>query len=218
MDIGSPRRSRRLILLLTTVLLGGGSPCMVVNSIRTASGAASINVIRAPAYAQSCNPAVVNYILRDEKGKVLTETEVKTVYEQLPKAIGDASLDVGQVSFADDRKTFYWPESVDWPKGNKQPALEFANAGTCTMHLTEVTLTYHGKRMRLVFDLDIGRTQPDRRPVIDSLPFQEGSFALDLNGWSRDLNKQIPATRWQKIKTKPPRRIWWSQWMKSREI
>ena len=206
-DVGSPLRWRRLILLLTTVLLGGGGLCIVVNSIRTASGAASINVTRTPAYAQSCNPAVVDYILRDEKGKVLTETELKTVYEQLPKAIGDASLNVGQVSFAADGKTFYWPEFVDWPRGIKQPALEFANAATCTMHLTEVTLTYHGKRMRLIFDLDIGRAQPDRRPVIDSLPFQEGSFALDLNGWSRDLNKQIPANRWHKIKTKPPRRI-----------
>ena len=79
MNVGSPLRSRRLVLLLTTVLLGGGSLCMVVNSIRAASGAASISGTRTPAYAQSCNPAVVDYILRDEKGKVLTETEVKTV-------------------------------------------------------------------------------------------------------------------------------------------
>lgn len=85
-DVGSSLRSRKLILLLTTLLLGGGSPCVVVNSIKTASGAASINATRNPAYAQHCNPAVVNYILRDENGKVLTETEIKAVYEQLPKA------------------------------------------------------------------------------------------------------------------------------------
>ena len=203
MDVGSPRRFRRLVLLLTSVLLGGGSLCVVVNSIRTASGAASISVTRTPAYAQSCNPAVVDYILRDEKGKVLTETEVKTVYERLPKAIGDASLDVGQVSFAADGETFYWPESADWPRGNKQPALEFANAATCTMHLTEVTLIYQGKSMRLIFDLDIGRSQPDRRPVIDSLPFQEGDFRLELNGWSGGRDKLIPSTRWKRIKSTP---------------
>ena len=202
-DVGSPLRWRKLILLLTTVLLGGGSPCMVVNSIKTASGAAPISGTRSPAYAQSCNPAVVNYILRDEKGKVLTETEIKTVYEQLPKAIGDAHLDSGQVSFAEDERTFYWPESVDWQKGRKQPALEFANAATCTMHLTEVTLTYHGKRMRLIFDINIDRSQPDRRLVVDSLPFQEGTFRLDLNGWLGRQDKKIPGQRWKKVKTHP---------------
>jgi len=142
---GAPLRSRRLILLLTTVLLGGGSPCMVVNSIKTASGAVSISALRNPTHAQYCNPAVVNYILRDEKGKVLTETEIKTVYEQLPKVIGDAHLYSGQVSFAEDESSFYRPESADWQKGRKQRALEFANSDTCTMHLTEVTLTYHKK-------------------------------------------------------------------------
>jgi len=201
MDVGSTLRSRRLILLLTTVLLGG----MVVNSIRAASGAASISVTLNPAYAQSCNPAVVNYIVRDEKGKVLTGTEMKTISEQLPKTIGDATLNAGQVSFADDGETFYWPESADWPRGNKQPALEFANAATCTMHLTEVTLTYQGKRMRLIFDLDIGRSQPDRRPVIDSLPFQEGDFRLELNGWPGGRDKLIPSTRW---KRRGPRAGW----------
>ena len=200
MDVGSQRRgSRRLILLLTTLLLGGGSPCMVV-SINTASGAASISATSNPAYAQYCNPAVVNYILRDEKGKVLTETELKTVYEQLPKAIGDAHLYSGQVSFAEDERTFYWPESADWQKGRKQPALEFVNSETCTMHLTEVTLTYHNKEMRLIFNINIARDRPDRRPVIDSPSFQEGTFELDLGGWPGARDQMIPAERWKKVK------------------
>ena len=202
MDVGSPLRSRRLILLLTTVLLGGGSPCMVVSSIKTASGA-SISATCNPAYAQYCNPAVVNYILRDELGKVLTETEIKTVYEQLPKAIGDAHLYSGQVSFAEDERTFYWPESVDWQKGRKQPSLEFVNSEMCTMHLTEVMLIYHGKKMRLIFDINIAKSQPDRRLVVDSLPFQEGTFALDLNGWLGRRDEMITAERWKKVKTPP---------------
>ena len=160
MYVGSTLRSRRLILLLTTVLLGGGSPCVVVNSIKTASGAASTSASRNPAYAQSCNPAVVNYILRDENGKVLTETEIKTVYEQLPKAIGEARLYSGQVSFAEDERTFYWPESVDWQKGRKLPSLEFANSETCTMQLAELALIYHRKKMRLVFDINIAKPNP----------------------------------------------------------
>jgi hypothetical protein len=201
MYVGTPLRSRRLILLLTTVLLGGGSPCVVVNSVKTASGAATTSATRNPAYAQSCNPAVVNYILRDENGKVLTETEIKTVYEQLPKAIGDARLYSGQVSFAEDERTFYWPESVDWQKGRKQASLEFANSETCTMQLAEVALIYHGKKMRLAFDINIAKSQSDRRLVVDSLPFQEGTFGLDLTGWVGARNQIIPSERWKKVKT-----------------
>jgi hypothetical protein len=183
------------------VLLGGGSPCVVVNSIKTASGAPSTSVTRNPAHAQYCNPAVVNYILRDENGKVLTDTETKTVYEQLPKAIGDARLYLGQVSFAEDERTFYWPESVDWQKGRKQPSLEFVNSETCTMQLTEVALVYHGKKMRLVFDIIIARSQSDRRLVVDSLPFQEGTFALDLGGRPVARDQIIPSERWKRLKT-----------------
>jgi hypothetical protein len=201
MDVGSSLRSRRLILLLTTVLLGSGSPCVVVSSIKTASGAPSTSVTRNPVYAQYCNPAVVNYILRDENGKVLTETEIKTVYEQLPKAIGDARLYPGQVSFSEDERTFYLPESVDWQKGRKQPSLEFVNAETCTMQLTEVTLIYHGKTMRLIFDINIARSQSDRRLVVDSLPFQEGTFGLDQTSWSGRRDQIVPSERWKRIKT-----------------
>jgi len=200
-DVGSSLRSRRLILLLTTVLLGGGSPCMVVTSIKTASGAPSTTATCNPADAQYCSPAVVNYILRDENGKVLTETEIKTVYEQLPKAIGDARLYAGQVSFAEDERTFYWPESVDWQKGRKQPSLEFVNSETCTMQLTEVTLIYHGKKMRLIFDINIAKSRPDHRLVVDSLPFQVGTFGLDLGGRPIARDQIIPSERWKRIKT-----------------
>jgi len=154
-------------------------------------------------HIQSCNPAVVDYLVRDEAGRVLSETELKSVYERLPKTIGDAHVAAGQVSFADDEKTFYWPESVDWPKGTKQPALEFANSATCTMHLSEVTLLYHDRKMRLIFNLDIARDQTDRRPVIDSLPFQEGTFALNLTGWSGDPHQLIPSERWMRVESKP---------------
>ena len=156
----------------------------------------------ANSHTQSCNPAAVNYIVRDEAGKVLSEAELKSVYEQLPKTIGDARTSVEEVSFAGDGKSFYWPESSDWEKGRKVPALGFANAETCTMSLTEVMLTYHNKRMRLIFNIDIAKTQPDRRPVVDSLPFQEGAFKLDLTGWSRQRDEMIPATRWKKVRDK----------------
>jgi hypothetical protein len=151
-------------------------------------------------HAQSCNPASVNYMIRDEQGRVLSDTELKTLEEQLPKAIGDANLYVTEVSLADDQKSYYWPESVDFDKGKKQPALGFANAGTCTMHLTEVTLKYHNLKMHLIFNIDIDRTQPDRRMVIDSLPFQEGTFSLDMSGRGSDNHTIVPAQWWKKLK------------------
>lgn len=150
--------------------------------------------------AQSCNPAVVSYIVRDEQGKVLDEVALKSVRDQLPTRIGEARVDAGEISFADDGRTFYWPESVDWPKGEKVAGLEFANAETCALHLTEATLTYHNKKMRLIFDVGITMAQPDRRPVIDSLPFQEGTFALDLSGWPHDRDQVIPPERWKRVK------------------
>lgn len=152
------------------------------------------------AKAQSCNPAVVNYIVRDEQGTVIGGEELKALHQQLPKTIGNADTFVGEVSFAADQVTFYAPESVDFDKGNKVPALVFANAKTCTLDFPTVELTYHGKKMRLVFNVTIERQQPDRRPVIDSLPFQEGTFVLDLTSWSRDEHKMIPATLWKKSK------------------
>jgi len=155
--------------------------------------------------AQSCNPAVVDYIVRDEKGKILTETELRVVSAQLPKTIGDANTDVAEVSFAADRQTYYRPESVAYATGKKVPSLEFANAATCTMHLGQVDLSYHGKPMHLIFNLDIARAQPDRRPVIDSLPFQKGTFHLDLAGWPHSEDKLIPARRWKRTTAGRPR-------------
>lgn len=43
-----------------------------------------------PAQAQSCNPAVVHYIVRDEKGVVVKGEELKSVHQQLPETIGNA--------------------------------------------------------------------------------------------------------------------------------
>jgi hypothetical protein len=92
-----------------------------------------ICVPRSSARAQYCNPATVSLIVRDERGKALTEAELKSVSEQLPKSIGDARTFVGETSFAADGKTFYWPESVDWAHGQKVPSLQFSNSSTCTM-------------------------------------------------------------------------------------
>ena len=152
------------------------------------------------ANAQSCNPASVYYLVRDEKGHLLTSEQVKVLVEQLPKKIGDATVGDSEVSFKPDKVTYYWPEDADWDKGSKVPALLLANAGECTMKLSEVTLTHNGKKMILVFNISIDRTQNDRRQVVDSLNFQEGTFNLDLTKWDRSPEKLIPATNWKRAR------------------
>jgi len=52
-------------------------------------------------------------------------------------------------------------------------------------------------KMTLIFEISIERYQSDRRPVIDSLPFQNGTFFLDLSEWPHSRDKMIPATRWK---------------------
>ena len=154
----------------------------------------------ASVHAQSCNPASVYYIVRDEKGTVLSKEDLQAMVEQLPKKIGDATVWSTEVSFKPDKQTFYWPESVDFDKGTKVPALGLSNAATCTLHLTEVELKYKGRTMRMIFNIDITRYQKDRRQAIDSLKFQNGVFQLDLTKWTHDEEKLIPATYWNPVK------------------
>ena len=66
--------------------------------------------------------------------------------------------------------------------------------------LTEVELVAtRGVAEGLIFNIDVARQQVDRRPVIDSLPFKEGSFTLVLKDWTRERDKLIPAARWKKV-------------------
>jgi hypothetical protein len=52
----------------------------------------------------------------------------------------------------------------------------------------------------LIFNVSINR----RAFVIDSLPFQRGTFELKLNDLSQeDSSRVIPAKRWKKISDKP---------------
>jgi hypothetical protein len=157
-------------------------------------------LIATTAQAQYCNPASVALILRDSKGTVLTETDVKSVAAALPKEIGDATIWVGEVSFAPDNTTVYSDTSTDFEKGRKVPALMFSNAATCTMKLTEATLEHKGQKMHLIFNIDISRETRDRHPAVDAPKFQNGTFRLDLSHWSHPEDKLIPAINWKRPK------------------
>jgi hypothetical protein len=173
---------------------------MTFRKLATLSAAIVLALLMAQsANAQSCNPVAVHLILRDDKNVPLTEKELETIAVVLPDP-SQASLEVGEVSIAADQKTFYWPESTDWDKGKKVHALILANAATCTMNLTEATLTKKNQKMRLVFNLEFERSTPDRRPVIELPMLSSGSYKLDLTGWSHDREAIIPATRWKSIR------------------
>jgi hypothetical protein len=146
------------------------------------------------AHAQSCNPAVVSYLVRDEQGRLLSEADLQSIAAQLPKTIGDAHIFVGEVSLTQNDTHFYWQSSVNWDKGRKVPALQFINAAKCEMLLQQVTLTYHGQPMQLGFALWISRTEPKRNLVIEALPFQAGKFSLRTTGAA--TKEVIPAYRW----------------------
>ena len=158
-------------------------------------------VIFRSSFAQSCNPASVFYIVRDERGKVVSTSDLALIAAQLPKTIGDATTGADEISVKPDKQTYYWHEDADYAKGSKIPALLFANAATCTMHLGDATIKHHGKTMRLIFNIDINRNQDDRQQVIDSLRLQNGTFRLDLKGWTRERDKIIAAKYWKRVRT-----------------
>jgi hypothetical protein len=155
-------------------------------------------------YAQECHPAIVNYIVRDEKGKVLGKSDLNAVYERiskLPSEVGSVYL--GTAFLAKDRETFYSPYSEERKNGEEVPVIAFGHSGPCQLKFADSTLEYHGKKMRLFFDVDIpSKEQPVYDVVVDSLPFQEGTFKLDLSGLKQDDHRVMAASRWKRVSGK----------------
>ena len=141
------------------------------------------------AQAQSCRPAELNYIVRDEKGKMMTEADTQKVFAQMPKpAQGVHTLDVA----ADGTLVGYSAR----PAASKIAAIYYVDAKTCQLKIDEFTLKHAGRTMRLIFALDLER----RSYTFDSVPFQTGTYRLDqTNLTDTDNNSIIPATRWKKV-------------------
>ena len=138
--------------------------------------------------AQSCRPAELNYIVRDERGNVFSESMLHKVFRDVkPPKSG-----IGTVAFTDEGKLVGY--------SGKDPAktlaaIFFVDAATCQVTVTEVALTRDNVTMRLVFNLDVNR----RAYTIDSLPFQRGTFHLDQKGLSdTSQDELVPASRWKR--------------------
>jgi hypothetical protein len=153
------------------------------------------------AFGQSCRPAVVSYIVRDEKGSVLNETDLGLMSREMTSGWGTR-----KIAFSEDGKSLISEYSEDAKRAvNQVPVLTVSNATKCELWLKEVTLRYGARTMRLVFNLHVYR----RAIAIDSLPFADGTFQLELETeWPNKTEayqgqSHIPAARWKKVSDKP---------------
>lgn len=140
--------------------------------------------------AQICGPAQLKYIVRDSKGKIV-----------------DAST-LGESSFTGE-KAKYWKRvastvSFTEPGKNRKPvevkSLTYSGGGDCHLQVDEVTIKMDGKSMHLIFGRSL-QTYPSGSfgyQVIDSLPFQQGTFKLEDSS-----EENVPASKWKKVSSKP---------------
>jgi hypothetical protein len=153
------------------------------------------------AYGQSCRPAVIAYIVRDGKGNVLNEAQLQSLRKGL-----ESWWNIRRLPFSENGKTLISEYSAEADQAkNLLPVLYVADSAGCEVGLTEVTLKYGGKSMRLLFNVRVFR----RAIAIDSLPFEEGTFELQLDSELPDRKEPyrgegyLPAERWKKISNKP---------------
>jgi hypothetical protein len=126
--------------------------------------AASMAVPLAAARAQSHRPAVIEYLVRDEAGKLLDPAKLEVV---ATKKGEEMKPDTALVPGADGKR-----ETVKCLSSR-------VDIGGRPVALSELTLKYGGKTMRLLFNV----TVVEEHRTIDSLPFREGTFTLKDNKW-----------------------------------
>jgi hypothetical protein len=153
-----------------------------------------IHFIAPPTRAQSCKPTMLIYLVRDEKGKPVPPAAKEISYQ--PKA---------QYSdWWDDDGHEYLLTSEEMPqdvKSLKGRILKLYTGASCFFR-QPVTLQIDskGKTMKLIFKplLDVKAESADY--VVDSLPFQAGTFEIDLTFRKRWPPQFYPASGWQKVK------------------
>jgi len=142
------------------------------------------------AAAQSCRPAELHYFVRDSNGKFLTALQLATV----AKAMSAPVPDVTEMALAADGSLVGYSAK---PTRSTRPALSFADAKTCRLKVDEWTLTYRGRTMHLIFDLDYER----RAYTFDSIPFRTGAYRLDKSRLDDSANDQIiSASSWKRVR------------------
>jgi hypothetical protein len=123
-------------------------------------------------FAQECIGATA-YIVRDEAGRVMNLQETK----KLVVKVDGVALD--QKHFTASISSEFLPDQKEFKEANPLVFFGVIPDGAKTVvgycgKIGEVVIIYGGKQMRLLFDIDKHNTLY----VIDSLPFQEGTFHL----------------------------------------
>ena len=144
--------------------------------------------------AQRCPPVGIFYVVHDTDGATLDLAELSTVFEQSPPPGGDGSARLVSLRLAADGS--YLPPGAS---GGPIPALLIMGKDECQLRLTEMTLVHRQRRMRLIFNVAQrwvtgaeATVRPLKAPyfmIVDSIPFREGTFELDLAGWLAPFEK-----------------------------
>lgn len=178
--------------------------------------------------AQRCPTAGVAYLVRGSDGKLLNTADLTVIVNRFPPVKDppggpgrqtpdrNVTVKVSPFYLNEDGSLPATEESLQRATASPRTALLFTN-NACEMHFGEVVLTHQEKTMRLIFNIDLGATRNGQyiqrvRPLIDSLPFQEGTFMLDVKlealktvSIPDELNKDwidvvVPAQSWKKVR------------------
>lgn len=140
--------------------------------------------------AQICGPAQLRYIVRDSKGKIIDASALKP-----SDFIGEQAKywkrEVATIDFTEAGQT---------GKPVEVKSLSYVGGADCRLGLDEVTLKMGGQMMHLIFKRSLstyGGPGPGYQ-VIDSLPFQQGTFTLEATS-----DKNVPASKWKKVSSTP---------------
>jgi hypothetical protein len=150
------------------------------------------------AEAQSCRPSQLFYVVRDERGRVMDPAGLQApnfiedmigVVKTARDSTGSMAVEIG----LDKEKT----RSLLLQKfGSEKVRALYEVRGSCRFSETiNFKLTLHQKNMNLILKV---RGAGDF--LVDSLPFQQGTFQIDLsNPPGRGF---FPATMWRKVSDK----------------
>jgi hypothetical protein len=144
------------------------------------------------ASAQSCGPALIYYVIRDAQGHFINaSTLVPSNF--VKESAEHYTRSTSKIDFSKEESI---PASVG-KDVTQVTSLTYQGGGDCRLNLDELTLKMGGKTMRLIFNLSLNSQNDSNhsRKVIDSLPFQEGTFTLGATA-----ENNIPATAWKPVK------------------
>ncbi|HYW70870.1 MAG TPA: hypothetical protein VE961_07545 [Pyrinomonadaceae bacterium] len=154
-----------------------------------------LNFTAPSARAQSCRPTMLYYLVRDEKGKPVPPADKNISYQTKAKYTG--WWDEG---YEDVLNSAEMPKDVTGLNGKILKLYTGDGAACFFQKPVTLQIELNGKKMELIFKplQDLKAKSADY--VVDSLPFQEGTFEIDLTFRKQWPPQFYPATGWQKMK------------------